>query len=147
MYEDLSCLFAPLEATSEFGALTDALSRPGAALACGLDDAQKLHLTVAAARKLGRPLLFVTSNEVAAQRVREDLNALLGGGAALLPARDISFVRTAASSRELTMRRLEALGAAATGEAKAMVMSAETLLCRQMPRERFLQTRCAMAAT
>ena len=45
MYEDLSCLFAPLEATSEFGALTDALSRPGAALACGLDDAQKLHLT------------------------------------------------------------------------------------------------------
>ena len=82
MYEDLSCLFAPLEATSEFGALTDALSRPGAALACGLDDAQKLHLTVAAARKLGRPLLFVTSNEVAAQRVREDLNALLGGGAA-----------------------------------------------------------------
>ena len=139
MYEDLSCLFAPLEATSEFGALTDALSRPGAALACGLDDAQKLHLTVAAARKLGRPLLFVTSNEVAAQRVREDLNALLGGGAALLPARDISFVRTAASSRELTMRRLEALGAAATGEAKAMVMSAETLLCRQMPRERFLQ--------
>ena len=139
MYEDLSCLFAPLEATSEFGALTDALSRPGAALACGLDDAQKLHLTVAAARKLGRPLLFVTSNEVAAQRVREDLNALLGGGAALLPARDISFVRTAASSRELTMRRLEALGAAATGEAKALVMSAETLLCRQMPRERFLQ--------
>ena len=102
MYEDLSCLFAPLEATSEFGALTDALSRPGAALACGLDDAQKLHLTVAAARKLGRPLLFVTSNEVAAQRVREDLNALLGGGAALLPARDVSFVRTAASSRELT---------------------------------------------
>ena len=94
---------------------------------------------MAAARKLGRPLLFVTSNEVAAQRVREDLNALLGGGAALLPARDISFVRTAASSRELTMRRLEALGAAATGEAKAMVMSAETLLCRQMPRERFLQ--------
>ena len=29
MYEDLSCLFAPLEATSDFGALTDALSRQG----------------------------------------------------------------------------------------------------------------------
>ena len=37
------------------------------------------------------------------------------------------------------MRRLEALGAAATGEARALVMSAETLLCRQMPRARFLQ--------
>ena len=91
---------------------------PGAALACGLDDAQKLHLTVAAARKLGRPLLFVTSNEVAAQRVREDLNALLGGGAALLPARDISFLRTAASSRELTMRRLEGARRGGYGRSK-----------------------------
>ena len=42
MLENLNCLFAPLEALSEFGALTDALSKPGAAMACGLDDAQKL---------------------------------------------------------------------------------------------------------
>ena len=139
MLENLNCLFAPLEALREFGALADALSSPGATLACGLDDAQKLHLVAAAAQKLGRPLLYVSSNEVAAQRVCEDLNALLGGGAALLPARDISFVRTAASSRELSMRRLEALGAAATGKAKALVLSADTLLCRLMPRQRFLE--------
>ena len=116
MLENLNCLFAPLEALREFGALADALSSPGATLACGLDDAQKLHLVAAAAQKLGRPLLYVSSNEVAAQRVCEDLNALLGGGAALLPARDISFVRTAASSRELSMRRLEALGAGGDGQ-------------------------------
>ena len=80
MLENLNCLFAPLEALGEFGALTDALLSPGAVMACGLDDAQKLHLVSAAARKLGRPLLYVTSNEVAAQRVCEDLGALLVDG-------------------------------------------------------------------
>ena len=58
MLENLNCLFEPLEALSEFGALAGALSSPGATLACGLDDAQKLHLTTAAARKLGRPLFY-----------------------------------------------------------------------------------------
>ena len=52
MLENLNCLFAPLEALGEFGALTDALLSPGAVMACGLDDAQKLHLVSAAARKL-----------------------------------------------------------------------------------------------
>ena len=56
MLENLNCLFAPLEALGEFGALTDALLSPGAVMACGLDDAQKLHLVSAAARKLSMAL-------------------------------------------------------------------------------------------
>ena len=139
MLENLTCLFSPLDALDEFSALTEALSRPGAVMACGLDDAQKLHLMAAVARRLGRPLLYVTSNEVAAQRVAEDLGTLLGGNVALLPARDISFLRTTASSRELRMRRIEALGAAATGEARALVALADALLCRLAPRERFVE--------
>ena len=139
MLENLTCLFSPLDALDEFSALTEALCRPGAVMACGLDDAQKLHLMAAVARRLGRPLLYVTSNEVAAQRVAEDLGTLLGGNVALLPARDISFLRTTASSRELRMRRIEALGAAATGEARALVAPADALLCRLAPRERFVE--------
>ena len=66
-----------------------------------------LHSQPAAAlvRAAKRPALIVESNELAAQRMTEDLNLLLDGGARNLPARDISFLKTAASSRELSIRR------------------------------------------
>ena len=56
MYEPLTCLFAPLENLSEFGALQDALSRPGPRWPAGWMTRKNCTLTVAVARKLGRPL-------------------------------------------------------------------------------------------
>ena len=134
-----NCLFTPLEALEDFQKLANLVQEPGVFQISGLDDTQRLHLLAALMRETGRPLLFVAANDMAAQRVAEDLNVLLGGGAKFLPARDVSFLRTAASSRELSMRRLEALGQAATGEARALVVPADALLNRLMPREEFLK--------
>ena len=134
-----NCLFTPLKALEDFQKLSNLVQEPGVFQISGLDDTQRLHLLAALMRETGRPLLFVVANDMAAQRVAEDLNVLLGGGAKFLPARDVSFLRTAASSRELSMRRLEALGQAATGEARALVVPADALLNRLMPREEFLK--------
>ena len=129
----LNCLFEPMEDLASFGELTRALEGPGVVSAYGPDDAQRAHLLAATALKLGRPVLVIEPNEVAAARMAEDLNVLLGGAARLLPARDITFLKTAASSRELSMRRIEALGDCLGGGARALVASADAMLFRLAP--------------
>ena len=131
-------LFEPLAELEEFQKLTQALKRAGVSSAYGIDDTQRVHFLAALARKLERPLLVIAPNDMAAQRIAEDLNVLLAGRAAVLPARDVSFLRTAAASRELAMRRIEALGRAITGELLALVVPADAMLHRLMPRKNFL---------
>ena len=46
-------------------------------------------------------MIVVCPNESVAQCVVEDYNAFMGGGAAMLPAREVSFLHVAASSKEL----------------------------------------------
>ena len=132
-----ACLFDPLEQLKPFQELTDALRKPGVFSVYGPDDAQRAHLIAGVMRKTMRPAVVVAPNEMAALRMTEDLGLLLDGRARNLPARDISFLKTAASSRELSMRRIEALGDCATGQAVALVVSADAMMNRLMPVGRF----------
>ena len=133
----LNCLFEPMEGLAAFGELTRALEKPGVCSAYGPDDSQRAHLLAAAALKLDRPLLLIEPNDVAAARMAEDLNVLLSGAARLLPPRDITFLKTAASSRDLSMRRIEALGDCLSGSVKALVTSADAVLFRLAPAGEF----------
>ncbi len=127
---NLNCLFTPLEGLAPFGELTRALDKPGVYSVYGPDDAQRAHLLAGLARKLDRPLLVIAPNDGAAARMTEDLNVLLAGAARMLPGRDITFLKTAASSRELSMRRIEALGDCLCGEVRALVVAADGMLFR-----------------
>ena len=134
---NLNCLFTPLEGLDAFRELTRALKKPGVYSAYGPDDSQRAHLLAATARKLDRPLLVIEPNDQAAARMTEDLNVLLSGAARHLPARDITFLKSAASSRELSMRRIEALGDCLTGGVKALVVAADAMLFRLAPAKDF----------
>ena len=129
----LNCLFEPMADLTAFSELTRALEKPGVCSAYGPDDSQRAHLLAATALKLDRPLLVIEPNDVAAARMAEDLNVLLSGAARLLPARDITFLKTAASSRDLSMRRIEALGDSLSGKVKALVTPADAMLFRLAP--------------
>ena len=133
----LNCLFEPLYGLESFCELENSGNPWAFGLMYGPDDAQRAHLIAALVRAAKCPALIVESNELAAQRMTEDLNLLLDGGARNLPARDISFLKTAASSRELSIRRIEALGDCVSGKAAALVVSADCLQHRLMPPERF----------
>ena len=133
----VDCLFTPMEGLESFIELTRALNEPGVCSVYGPDDAQRAHLLSAVARKLNRPMLVIEPNELAASRMAEDMNLLLGGGARFLPSRDVSFLRTAASSRDLSMRRIEALGDVMTGAARVLTLSADALLFRMAPPKSF----------
>ncbi len=132
-----NCLFAPLKTLESFQKLLDGVQKSGVRMLYGPDETQRAHIIAALIHATHRPALVVVSNELAAQRMVENLNLLLEGSARNLPARDISFLKTAASSRELTIRRIEALGDCVTGKATALVVSADAMQHRLMPKERF----------
>ncbi|MGX8706226.1 MAG: hypothetical protein ACSW8J_06585, partial [bacterium] len=141
----VDCLFTPMEGLEAFVELTRALNEPGVCSVYGPDDAQRAHLLSAVARKLNRPMLVIEPNELAASRMAEDMNLLLGGGARFLPSRDVSFLRTAASSRDLSMRRIEALGDVMTGAARVLTLSADALLFRMAPPKSFSERLLALS--
>ncbi|MBQ3425018.1 MAG: transcription-repair coupling factor [Clostridia bacterium] len=132
-YRDLGCLFEPLEASAPFAEMIGSLEAPCVCSVYGPDEAQRAHLLAATALKTGRPLLVVSPNEVTAARTAEDMNVLLSGAVRLLPARDVTFLKTAASSRELSMRRIEALGDCLGGGVRALVVSADAMQFRLPP--------------
>ncbi len=133
----LKCLFDPLEELNEFKSLENAVARPGAQALAGLDDSQRLHILAALAVKTGRPLIVVTPSDQAAARAVGDLKELMPGAVVAFPAREVSFLRTAASSHDLGIRRLSALGLAVTGRLSALVAPADALMHPLMPRAVF----------
>ena len=139
MAQSQELIFKPLGDLPAFRQLADSVATPGATAVSGLDDCQRLHFLAALQAHTGRPVLFVTASGQGAQRAAEDMGHLLGGGAMAFPAREVSFLRAAASSRDLTVRRLEALGLAATGQLRVLTAPVDALLDRLMPRERFLR--------
>ena len=129
----LGCLFAPLNEMPIFKEMAEATRNPGCYAMYGLDDSQRLHVLAALQRVSRRMLLVLAPNDSAAQRMADDLSVFLAGQVMVFPAREISFHQVAASSRELSARRLEALGAAASGRLRALVCPVEALLHRLMP--------------
>ncbi len=128
-----SWLFAPLEEMDAYRQLEKAIEKPGVLSVCGLDDTHRLHVLAGLARKTGRMLLVVTATDQLAQHAVDDLTTLLGGRVSLFPAREVSFQRVAAASGDLSVRRIEAIGAAAAGALSAMVAPVDALLYPLMP--------------
>ncbi len=133
----VDCLLSPMAALPAFEELARGLETPGACLAYGPDESQRAHLLAALSRRLDRPLLVIAPTDQAAARMVEDLGVLLDGAARYLPGRDVTFLRTAASSRELSMRRIDALGDCLSGNVRALVVAADGMLFRLAPPESF----------
>lgn len=136
--EPLFALLKPLYEMPAFKDLVNAAELGGVLSAYGLDDSQRIHMLCALQVKTGRPLLLVTANDATAQRATDDINQLIGG-AVVLPSREVSFLRTAASSHEISLRRLEALGLLLTGKLRVLVAPADAIMYRLMPRDEFMR--------
>ncbi len=128
----------PLLAYPPFEKLKQAAASEALVTAYGMADGQKTHLAAALAREINRPVLYVAANEGQAARAYDDLTQYLGSGVYLLAAREVALYHAAAASRELVNRRVETLHAAATGEARVIVASAESLQHRLMPKAGFI---------
>lgn len=113
LMEDLLKQFA---ADADFSSIVSGLRRGmQEQLVSGLSGSAKPMMIAALHRELERPMLVVTHNMFAAQKIVEDLNECLPGSALLYPANELVVAETAFSSPEILARRIDALGQLADG--------------------------------
>ncbi len=84
-------------------------------LVSGLTGSSKQMMLAAVYQELQQPLLVVTHNMYAAQKIVEDLNECIADAALLYPANELMVAETAYSSPELLAQRIDALGRLASG--------------------------------
>ena len=130
-------LLEPISCTDNIAELCSALAEKKICSVYGPDDTQRAHFLAALAAKSGRQMLILTPNDGLAMRMTEDLNVMLDGCARFLPARDVSFVKSSASSHDLAMRRIEVIGACLTGQVQVLVCAADAAMHRMDKPERF----------
>ena len=130
-------LFRDLETSDVFATASEVLEARRSVCVYGLFGAQKAHFACALAKKTGKPLLVITENEKSAAKAADDYAALLDGPAVLFPAREMTFYQDVAASRELAFRRIEALSAAISGRASAIVAPADAVMAKLPPKAEF----------
>ena len=101
-------LRAPLRAVSGFRELEAAVERSVGRPAAAFGLVEGARVAVAGALSAGRRTLIVTPSDQSALRMAEDLTRC-GVKAAHFPARETSFFRADAESRELIHRRIAVL--------------------------------------
>ena len=101
----------------------------------GLSAIHRAHMISALRSDTGRPLLVVCQDDLAANRMAEDLAGFLGETPPVLPTRELALLGAASVSRGWEHKRLYALYKIARGEYPLVIASAEALTIRTMPRQ------------
>ena len=103
----------------------------------GLDETAASAIVGLIRKQAKKPVVFVCENELLARRNAEDLNSL-GVSAKVLPPPEISFLKADASSREVSIQRLGALGDFLTDRIHVLVVPTESLLVRTLSSAQFM---------
>ncbi len=106
----------------------------------GVSEGQKAFLAAALAQEKRTVLLIVPAEEAAA-RLAEEIQHIHGGRVAVFPARAATLHHAEAASREMTIRRVQAMAAALAGETQVIVASVEAMMLPLIPPKAFSQAR------
>lgn len=99
----------------------------------GLGDSQKCHMLASMLYPLKGNCLYITSGDVQAKRIYEDLSFFYPGKVVYLPEREMLLYDVAARSLEITQQRIEVLEKLLLGKDVIVVASVEALLSLQTP--------------
>lgn len=141
MNEGLFSAYSQLPAWNELLSRLDSAS----STACvGIVEGERPFLAAALSHRTRRPIVLIAPSELIAQKQAQDINRLVGGGAAVLPTREIQFSR-AAKSQESTWQRLHALDDLLAGRIRILCLSIEGMSDRLPPAEVFRAATISLA--
>lgn len=124
----------PMEAWPQFERLKESIrSLRGTTSMTGLSEVQKCHIVSSVLYPLEGCCLFITYNEMQANRVLDDLKFFFPEKIVLFPTREIMLYNAAAHSHEVMGQRLSVLERLAAGEKLIVVASIDALMIPNMP--------------
>jgi len=123
-----------LKSIPEYTSLIKSVAKNETAAVTGIGQINRSHLIAGLRREVGRPLVLIAQDEMAARRLQEELKCFLGETAPILPSRELTLYDTAVVSRAWEQKRLRQLYDLATGKTDFVIFSWESLSQRTMPK-------------
>lgn len=128
-------LLSVLKTMPEYAALLSGLGRKESAAVTGLGQMNRSHVIAGLQQELGRPVVVLCQDEIAARRLQEELGAFLEEKAPILPGRELTLYDAAVVSRVWEQRRLRQLYDLSQGTVPLQIFPWEALSQRTMPPE------------
>ncbi|MGL4738003.1 MAG: transcription-repair coupling factor [Cellulosilyticaceae bacterium] len=139
MKQEPKGILEPLKAIEGFEAFVEAMRKNANGKVVGAVEASKGHLIYGFSYYANKKPLVVAHDEVSAKKIYEDLQYLYGESEVYLyPARDILFYNADVHSMDITAERMKIIEKLVKGEAKAVVVTIESLLNPLSPKETWI---------
>ena len=127
-------LLSVLKTIPEYTLLLQAAQKDTSCAVTGIGQINRSHMIAGLYRDLGRPVVIVCQDDMAAKRMQEELKAFLGEMASVLPSRELTLYDTAVVSREWEQKRMRQLFDLAGGRTRLQIFSWESLSQRTIPK-------------
>ena len=126
-------LLSFLKTIPEYKLLLESIARNETAAVTGIGQINRSHMIAGLHSQISRPMVLICQDDMAAKRLQEELKALLGKTAPILPSRELTLYDTAVVSRGWEQKRLRQLYDLASGKTDLQIFSWEALCQRTMP--------------
>ena len=125
-------IFNKIKTLPSFASLLEGLHSHAVTNVYGIEDSASSAVIGTLVSETNEKLIIICDTDHEAHRKAEDLNEL-GIRSYVLVGRDISFMRADAASKDITQRRLQALGDFVSGKLSALIVTADAMLNILMP--------------
>ena len=122
-----------LKTIPEYASLLEGLKERQSAAVTGVGQINRSHMIAGLSHDLGKPIVVLCQDDMAARRTQEELKCFLGFPPPILPGRDLTFYDAAVVSRSWEQKRLRQLYELAAGQTPIQIMSWESLSQRTIP--------------
>ncbi len=122
-----------LKTIPEYASLLEGIKLSQNAAVTGVGQINRSHMIAGLWKDLGRPVVVLCQDDMAARRTQEELKCFLGETAPILPGRDLTFYDAAVVSRSWEQKRLRQLYDLAGGRTPIQILTWDSLSQRTMP--------------
>ena len=127
-------LLSLLKSIPEYNAVVASLKAGETVAVTGIGQINRSHMLAGLYRDLGRPMVLLCQDDMAARRLQEEWKSFLGQEIPILPGRDLTMYDAAVVSRSWEQKRLRQLYSLAQGTTPAQIMTWESISQRTMPK-------------
>ncbi len=126
-------LLSVLKTIPDYNSLIGCVRENSCAAVTGIGQINRSHFIAGLYHELGRPIVVICQDDMAAKRISEDLAAFLGMTAPILPSRELTLYDSAVVSRGWEQKRLRQLYDLRCGKTPLQIIPWNSLSQRTMP--------------